>query len=135
MTGGLGESMRSGLAHGNGLGDSLRSSLGPGSGRGEYILPALGRWAKNITTPTIHGDGGLTASFCEKAGLKVMGLSDAMLTPRKLENVLQKGEIYMTKEAEGEKSARTSGGGEWADLVGGMHGYNRGGGGGVAGGW
>jgi hypothetical protein len=33
----------------------------------------------------------------------------------------------MTKEAEGEKSARTSGGGEWVDLVGGMHGYNRGG--------
>jgi hypothetical protein len=33
----------------------------------------------------------------------------------------------MTKEAEGEKSARTSSGGEWADLVGGMHGFNRGG--------
>jgi hypothetical protein len=69
--GGLGESMRSGLANGNGLGDSLRSGLGPGSGRGEPILPALGRWAKNITTPTSHGDGGLTASFRERDGLKV----------------------------------------------------------------
>jgi hypothetical protein len=51
-----------------------------------------------------------------------------MLTPRNLENILlQKGGVYMNKEAEGEKAARTSGGGEWVDLVGGMHGYNRGG--------
>jgi hypothetical protein len=66
--------MRSGLAHGTGIGDSLRSGLGPGSGRGESILPALGRWAKNITTPTGQGDGGLMASFRERAGLKVTGL-------------------------------------------------------------
>jgi hypothetical protein len=93
--------MRSGPVHGNGLGDSLRLGLGPGYGRGGSILPSLGRWAKHITTPTSHGDGGLTASFHERAGLKVMGLSDAMSTPRNLENVLQqKGEIYMTKEAE-----------------------------------
>jgi hypothetical protein len=45
-TGGLGESMRSSLAHSAGLGDSLLSGLGPGSGRGESILPELGRWAK-----------------------------------------------------------------------------------------
>jgi hypothetical protein len=51
-----------------------------------------------------------------------------MSTPRNLENLLQqKGEIYMAKEAEGEQSAKKSGGGEWADLVGGMHGYNHGG--------
>jgi hypothetical protein len=51
-----------------------------------------------------------------------------MLTPRNLENILlQKGGVYMNKEAEGEKAARTSGGGEWVDLVGGMHGYNHGG--------
>jgi hypothetical protein len=93
--------MRSGLAHGAGLGDSLRSGLGPGSGRGESILPALGRWAKNITTPTGQGDGGLTASFRERASLKATGLSDAMSTPRNLENVLQqKGDVYMTKEGE-----------------------------------
>jgi hypothetical protein len=110
------------------IGYSLRSGLGYGSGRGESILPALGRWAKNITTPTGHGDGGLTASFCERAGLKATGISDAMSTPRKLENFLQqKGEVYMNKEAEGEKAARTSGGGEWDDLMGGTHGYNRGG--------
>jgi hypothetical protein len=82
--GGLGKSMRSGLAHGNELGDSLRFGLGPGSGRGESILPALGRWATNITTPTGHGDGGLMTSFRERAGLKAMGLSDAMSTPRNL---------------------------------------------------
>jgi hypothetical protein len=59
----------------------------------------LGRWAKNITTPTGHGGGGLTASFLERAGLKAMGLSDAMPTHRNLENVLeQKGEVYMGKE-------------------------------------
>jgi hypothetical protein len=128
--GGLGESMRSGLAHDTGLGDILRSGLGSGSAIGESILPALGRWAKNITTPTStgHGDGGLAASFRERAGLKTMGLSDAISTPHNLENVLQqKGEVYMGKEAEGEKAAMTSGGGEWADLEGGMHGYNRGG--------
>jgi hypothetical protein len=51
-----------------------------------------------------------------------------MLTPRNLENVLQqKGDVYMTKEGEEENSARTSGGGEWADMVGGIHGINRGG--------
>jgi hypothetical protein len=114
--GGLGDSMRLVLAEGNGLGDSLRSGLGSGSGsgRGGSILSALGRWTKHITTLPGHGDGGLT------------GLSDAVSTPRNLENVLQqKGEVYMNKEAEGEKAARTSGGGEWADLVGGMHGYNR----------
>jgi hypothetical protein len=33
----------------------------------------------------------------------------------------------MTKEGEEENSARTSGGGEWADVVGGVHGINRGG--------
>jgi hypothetical protein len=93
--------MRSGLAHGTGLGDSLRLGLGPGSGRGESIIPELGRWDKHITTPTSHGDGGLTASFRKRAGLKVTGLSDAMSTPHNMENVLQqKGEIYMTKEAE-----------------------------------
>jgi hypothetical protein len=126
--GGLGESMRSGLAHGNGLSESLLSGLYSGSERGKSILPALWRWAKNITTPTGHGDGGLAASFRERAGLKAMGLSDAMSTPRNLENILQKkGEVYMNKEAEGEKAARTSGGSEWAYLVGGMHGYNLGG--------
>jgi hypothetical protein len=83
--GGLGESTRSGLAHGTELGDSLRSGLCPGSGRGESILPALGMWAKHITTPTSHGDGGLTASFRERAGLKVRGLSEAMSTPHNLE--------------------------------------------------
>jgi hypothetical protein len=67
---GLDESMRSGLAHGSRLGDSLRSGLGPGSGRWESILPALGMWAKIITTPTDQGDGGLTASFRERSGLK-----------------------------------------------------------------
>jgi hypothetical protein len=97
--GGLGESMRSSLAHGTGLEDSLRSGLGPGSGRGESILPALGGWAKNITTPTGQGDGGLTASFRERAGLKATGIYAAMSTPRNLENVLQqKGDFYMTKE-------------------------------------
>jgi hypothetical protein len=127
MTGGLGESMRSSLAHGSGLGDSLRSGVGPGSGRGESILPALGRWAKNITTPTGQGDGGLTASFRERAGLKATGISDAMSTLR-LENVIQqKGDVYTTKEGGEENSARTSGGGEWADVVGGIHGTNRGG--------
>jgi hypothetical protein len=124
--GGLGESMRSGLAHGTGRGDSLRSGLWSGSARGGSILPSLGRWAKNITTPTGHGDGGLTASFRQRAGLKATGISDAMPTPRNLENVLQqKGEVYMGKEVEGEKEVRTSGGGEWVDLEGGMHGYNR----------
>jgi hypothetical protein len=88
-TGGLGESVRSGLAHGSGLGGSLRSGLGPGFGREEPILPALGRWAKNITTPAGQGDGGLTASFRERAGLKATGPSDTMSTPRNLENVLQ----------------------------------------------
>jgi hypothetical protein len=49
-----------------------------------------------------------------------------MSTPRNLKNVLQqKGDVYMTKEGEEENSARTSGGGEWADVVGGMHGINR----------
>jgi hypothetical protein len=33
----------------------------------------------------------------------------------------------LTKEEEVEKAARTSGGGDWEDLVAGMHGYNRGG--------
>jgi hypothetical protein len=127
-TGGLGESMRSGLAHDAGLGESLRSGLCPGSGRGESILPALGRWAKNITTPTDQGDGGLTASFRERAGLKATGLSDAMSTPRNLDNVLQqKGDSHMTKEGEEGNSARTSGGGRWADVVGGVHGTSRGG--------
>jgi hypothetical protein len=117
-TGGLGESMRSGLAHGSRLGDSLRSGLGPGSGIWESILPALGMWAKIITTPTDQGDGGLTASFRERADLKATGLSDAMSTPCSLENVLQqKGDIYMTKEGEEGNSARTSGGGEWEDVV------------------
>jgi hypothetical protein len=125
--GGLGESMRLGLAHGTGLGDSLRSGLGSGSARGESILPALGRCANNITTPTGHGDGGLASSFRDRTGLKAMGLSDAMSPSRNLENVLQqKGEVYMGKEAEGEKAARTSRGGGWADLVGGMYCYNRG---------
>jgi hypothetical protein len=120
--------MRSGLAQGAGLGDSFRSGLGPVSGRGESIIPALGRWAKNITTPTGQGDGGLTASFRERAGLKAAGLSDAMSTPHNLENVLQqKGDVYMTKEGKKGNSARTSGGGEWADVVGGVHGTNRGG--------
>jgi hypothetical protein len=51
-----------------------------------------------------------------------------MSTPRNLENVLQqKGDVYMTKEGEEENSARTSGGGEWAGVVGGIHGINRGG--------
>jgi hypothetical protein len=51
-----------------------------------------------------------------------------MSTPRNLQNVLQqKGDVYMTKEREEENSARTSGGGEWADVVGGIHGTNRGG--------
>jgi hypothetical protein len=51
-----------------------------------------------------------------------------MSTPRNLENVLQqKGDVYMTKEGEEENSTRTSGGGEWADVVGGIHGTNRGG--------
>jgi hypothetical protein len=127
-TGGLGESMRSSLAHGAGLGDSLRSGLGPGPGRGESILPALGRCANNITTTTGQGDGGLTASFRERAGLKVTGVSDAISTPRNHENVLeQKGDVYMTKEGEEENSARTSGGGEWEDVLGGIHGTNRGG--------
>jgi hypothetical protein len=124
--GGLGESMRSSLAHGAGLGDSPISVLGPGSGRGESILPVLVRWAKNITTPTGQGDGGLTASFRERAGPNATGLYDAMSTPRNLENVIQqKGDVYMTKEGEEENSARTSGGGEWADMVGGIHGINR----------
>jgi hypothetical protein len=90
MAGELGESMRSGLAYGTGLGDSLRSGIGSGSGRGESILPALGRWAKNTTTPTGHGDGGLTASFTKRAGLKSTRLSDAMSIPRNLKNVLHK---------------------------------------------
>jgi hypothetical protein len=90
--------MLSGLAHETGLGDSLRLGLGSVSARWESILPAFGRWATNIKTPTGHGDGGLTASFRERAGLKAMGLSDAMSTPRNLENVLQqKGEVYMGK--------------------------------------
>jgi hypothetical protein len=72
--GGIGESMRSGLAHGTGRGDSLLLGLGSGSGRGESILPALGRWAKHITNPTGHGDGGLTASFRQRDGLKATGL-------------------------------------------------------------
>jgi hypothetical protein len=122
----LGEFMRSSLAHGAGLGDSLRLGLGPGFVRGESILPALGRWAKNITTPTGQGDGGLAASFRERAGLKATGLSDAIPTLRNLENGLQqKGDVYMTKEGEEENLVRTSGGGEWADVVGGIHGINR----------
>jgi hypothetical protein len=125
--GGLGESMRAGLAHGTGLGDSLCLGLGPRTGRGESILPALGRWVNNITTPTGHGEGGLTASFRERAGLKIIGLSEAMSTTRNLENILQqKEDIYFTKEAEEVKSARTAGGGEWEDLLAGVHGYNRG---------
>jgi hypothetical protein len=127
-TGGIGEYLRSGLAQGAGLGESFRSGLGPGSGRGESILPALGRWAKHITTPTGQGDGGLTASFRERARLKATGLSDVMSTPRNLEYVLQqKGQVYMTKEGEEGNSARTTGGGEWAGVVGGVHGTNRGG--------
>jgi hypothetical protein len=123
--GGLGEYMRSSLAHGAGFGDSLRSGLGPVSGRGESILPALGRWTKNITTPTGQGNGGLTASFCERTGPKTMGLSDAMSTPHNLENFpQQKGDVYMTKEGEEENSASTSGGGEWADVVGRCGGRN-----------
>jgi hypothetical protein len=126
--GGLGESMWSGLAHDTVLGESLRSGLRSRSARGKSILPALGRWAKNITTPTGHGDGGLTASFRERAGMKATGLSDDMSTPRNLGNILQqKGEVYMGEEVEVEKTARKSGGGEWADLEGGMHGYNCGG--------
>jgi hypothetical protein len=51
-----------------------------------------------------------------------------MSTPRNLENVLQqKGQVYVTKEGEEGNSARTSGGGEWADVVGGVHGTHRGG--------
>jgi hypothetical protein len=51
-----------------------------------------------------------------------------MSTPRNLENVLQqKGQVYVTKEGEEGNSARTSGGGEWADVVGGVRGTNRGG--------
>jgi hypothetical protein len=113
-----------GLVHGTGLGDLLRSGLGPGSGRGESILPALGRWAKNITTPTGHGEGGLTAFFRERAGLKVTGLSESISTPRNLENILQqKEEVYFTKEAEEVKAVGTAGGGggEWEDLVAGVH--------------
>jgi hypothetical protein len=83
---------------------------------------------KKITTPTGQGDGGLTASFRERAGLKATGISDAMPSPRNLENVLQQeGDVYMTKEGEEENSTRTSGGGEWADMMGGIHGINRGG--------
>jgi hypothetical protein len=125
---GLGETIRSGLAQGARLGDSFRSVLGPGSGRGESILPALGRWENNITTPTGQGDGGLTASFRERAGLEATGISDAMSTPSNLENVIQqKGQVYVTKEGEEGNSARTSGGGEWADVVGGVHETNQGG--------
>jgi hypothetical protein len=127
-TGGLGETMLSGLAQGAGLGDSFRSGLGLGSGRGESILPVLGRWAKNITTPTGQGDGSLTASFRERAGLKATGLSKAMSNPRNLENVLQpKGQVYVTKEGGEGNSARTLGGGELADVVGGVHGSSQGG--------
>jgi hypothetical protein len=51
-----------------------------------------------------------------------------MSTPRNLENVLQqKGQVYVTKEGEEENSARTSGGGEWSDVMGDVHGSNRGG--------
>jgi hypothetical protein len=51
-----------------------------------------------------------------------------MPTPRNLENVLQqKGYFYMTKEGEEENAARTSGGGEWSDVVGGIRGIHRGG--------
>jgi hypothetical protein len=83
---------------------------------------------KKSTTPTGQGDGGLTASFREIAGLKATGISDAMSNPRNIEIVLQqKGDVYMTKEGEEENSERTSGGGEWADVVGGIHGINRGG--------
>jgi hypothetical protein len=126
--GGLGESMWSCLAHGAGLGDSLPSGLGPGTGRGGSILPALGRWAKIITTPTGNGEGGLKASFRERAGLKFAGLSDALSTPRNLENILQqKEEVKFTKEVEEVKAARTAGGGEWEDLMARVHGYNYGG--------
>jgi hypothetical protein len=70
----------------------------------------------------------LTASFRERAGLKAAGLSDAISTPRNLENVLQqKGQVYVRKEGEEGNSSRTPGGGEWADVVGGVHGTNRGG--------
>jgi hypothetical protein len=99
--GGIGKSKRSGLAHGTGLGGSLCSGLGSGSGRGYSFLIALGRWAKNITTPTGHGDGGLTASFHERAGLKAKWISDVISTPRNLEKVLQQQEKnYWTNEAE-----------------------------------
>jgi hypothetical protein len=36
-----------------------------------------------------NGDGGLTASFRERAGLKGMGFSDAMSTSLSLDNIIQ----------------------------------------------
>jgi hypothetical protein len=51
-----------------------------------------------------------------------------MSTPFNLENILkQKEEVYFTKEVEDVTSARTAGGGEWEDLMAGVHGYNHGG--------
>jgi hypothetical protein len=35
-------------------------------------------------------------------------------------------EVYFTKDAEEVKSVRTAGGGEWEDLVAGVHGYTHG---------
>jgi hypothetical protein len=75
----------------------------------------LRRWAKNITTPTGHGECGLPASFRERYGLKATGLSNAILTQHNLENFLQqKEEVYCTKEAEEVRAVRTAGNkGEW----------------------
>jgi hypothetical protein len=81
-----------GSGPGTGLGDSTWSGLGPGTERGESILPVLGRWAKMMTNPTGNGEGGLAASFHERAGLKFTGLTDTMSTPRNLENILQQKE-------------------------------------------
>jgi hypothetical protein len=81
-----------------------------------------------MTTPTGNGEGGLRASFRDIAGLNVTGLTDAMSTPRNLENILQqKEEISFTKEVEDFEAARTAGGGAWEDLIFGVYGYNRGG--------
>jgi hypothetical protein len=69
-------------------------------------------------TPTGNGDGVLTASFHERAGLKGTRLSDAMSIQRKFENILQqKEEVSLSKGAADLEVMGTTCGGEWGDLI------------------
>jgi hypothetical protein len=76
---------------------STGSFLGPG--RSESLITSLGWWANNLSTPTGNGEGGLQSYFRERSGMRVMGLSYAMYTPRNLEDFLhQREEVSLLNE-------------------------------------